>query len=847
MLCQCLKGDRQTLLPVLFGLFCTQAVLTAPLAAQTEIIADTTLDNPTSTFFIPDIVPSIDLYFILGGVEQGENLFHSFEKFSVPETVFALFNNAATTENIIARVTGTEISEIGGFIQTANPANLFLANPNGIEVIQGSVPNIFLGGGSFVATTATDILFPNNAVFDQNTTSLDPLLFVSAPIGLGLSETSKSIDIKGSLANLDGGATILVADGINLEGDFGIDSDISSFGGDVALVSVAGGSQVDLVDTFPIARTDTVGSDINFDFANILFRAPNPEIEQLYLFGDNLTINTFSKIALETDNVDGQGAIATFDFQGDINISDTSGLEFTNPNTGGDTNINIRAQNLTANQAFFLFKTASTTERSTINFDIAEDLVFDDLTRFNVSNGGAQGGSDIIFRANNLRVQGDTVFDIRSESSYLEANNNLPRPEVLFDITEEFTQDSSQILVDNYSATGDGADLRIETARFRMLNGSQLTNSPLRGGNGGKILINASEFLELSGRDTAQDGNILLADSNSAGNSGGVEINTGRLILRDGGIIAAGTFFDGDGGAVTINASESVELSGRSERWASGIYADLLKSSGNGKDITIRTPRLTIQDQAVITTGNFQTLNRSLEGLPAGTGKPGNINIFTQDLRLFRESLLSTNANNTDGGNINIETVTLIALDNSDITANATAGSGGRISITAQGIFGTAFRDRLTSRSDITATSDLGAEFNGVVTLNTPDVDKTSSLDKLPADITDASDQIAAACAAETGSSFALVGRGGIQENPRIALNNGTLWQDLQSYVGESNTTDIQQATRPQDIQQSIEQQPVIQPITSWQTDNAGQIQLVSQVTKSADTLSCRQHQNITS
>ena len=61
-------------------------------------------------------------------------------------------------------------------------------------------------------------------------------------------------------------------------------------------------------------------------------------------------------------------------------------------------------------------------------------------------------------------------------------------------------------------------------------------------------------------------------------------------------------------------------------------------------------------------------------------------------------------------------------------------GSGGRVTITATGIFGLEFRLAETPEtSDITATSNLGPEFNGQVILNTPEVDPTSGLTELSA------------------------------------------------------------------------------------------------------------------
>ena len=58
-----------------------------------------------------------------------------------------------------------------------------------------------------------------------------------------------------------------------------------------------------------------------------------------------------------------------------------------------------------------------------------------------------------------------------------------------------------------------------------------------------------------------------------------------------------------------------------------------------------------------------------------------------------------------------------------DITINANTGTGGKVEITSQAIFGIELRAKLTEKSDITASSELGIA--GVININAPD---TSSI-----------------------------------------------------------------------------------------------------------------------
>ncbi len=115
-------------------------------------------------------------------------------------------------------------------------------------------------------------------------------------------------------------------------------------------------------------------------------------------------------------------------------------------------------------------------------------------------------------------------------------------------------------------------------------------------------------------------------------------------------------------------------------------------------------------------------------------------------------------------------------LSNRNITANATNSFGGQVTINASGIFGTQFRDKQSDvTSDITATSDLGAQFSGTVQINTPDVDPSAGLVDLSTTVVDVEGLVAKNLCTrreEAGSSFVVTGRGGLPPNPYDPLTN---------------------------------------------------------------------------
>ena len=124
----------------LLGLFLLYlSALSSVTHAQTPPITTSGLNTQVSG---PIAVGTQTQYNITGGLrplgsngQPGGNLFHSFGQFNVPTNNIANFLNetALPTSNILARVTGGNLSTIYGTIQTTGfgNANLFLMNPAG--------------------------------------------------------------------------------------------------------------------------------------------------------------------------------------------------------------------------------------------------------------------------------------------------------------------------------------------------------------------------------------------------------------------------------------------------------------------------------------------------------------------------------------------------------------------------------------------------------------------------------------------------------------------------------------------------------------------------------------------
>jgi filamentous hemagglutinin family protein len=383
---------------------------------------------------------------------------------------------------------------------------------------------------------------------------------------------------------------------------------------------------------------------------------------------------------------------------------------------------------------------------------------------------------------------------------------------------------------------GAGGDLTITSDRMRLQNGAALATGTDAAGNAGALSIRARtvELGGLSASGARLTGILSNSGVPATGDGGNVTIDAERLSLEGGAVISVSTFQDGTGGNLTVRASE-ITLQGTSAdgNVGSGFYArgTTPTATGNAGNVLIETQSLRLGDRATINVanrgtgdaGNFtlqtQTLdldNQAIITASTREGEKGNIIIQAQDVYLRRSSEIITNAGNADGGNITIATQNLTALENSDITANAVEGRGGQVSIDAQGIFGTQFRPVQTPQSDITATSEIGPQFSGVVEINTPDVQPASGLLQLPPPVLTSNVEMATGCLADGGNEFTITGRGGLPQDPTQMLRGTAVWPDLRGGLAAQAGADHH--PRGHDLHPSLSETPSpgLKEATGW-------------------------------
>jgi large exoprotein involved in heme utilization and adhesion len=360
--------------------------------------------------------------------------------------------------------------------------------------------------------------------------------------------------------------------------------------------------------------------------------------------------------------------------------------------------------------------------------------------------------------------------------------------------------------------TGNGGTLRITTSRLLIRDGAEVSASSFGTGDGGHVIVRASESVDVLG--TSPDGLVssrLAAETGrplqlpndqrlvETGDGGSLRITTGEMRVQENGKVIVDSRGQGRAGNLEVSA-EAIALNRQGR-----LTAEATGRRGQAGSLSITTDRLIIEEGAAATvssprgqagnltiTANDILLNDGELTANARVGSGANIQLRDLDLLLMQNgSLISAQASGeAGGGNIDInfeaergfaERSFIVAVpdQDSDIVANAVRGTGGNIRIGTQETFGIEEREAISGNdtNDIDASSQEGVQ--GTVTINRPDVDPSQGLANLPTEpVNPQVDQRCQPGGAST-SRFVETGQGGLPPNPGEVEDDSGIWDDL--------------------------------------------------------------------
>ncbi|MEH2237474.1 beta strand repeat-containing protein [Nostoc sp.] len=652
-------------------------------AQQSNIVPDNTLGAESSQ--IIGNFQGLPIEIITGGATRGINLFHSFQEFNISEGRGAYFlSPSADIQNILARVTGNNPSEILGKLGTSGSSspNLFLINPNGIVFGKNASLDV---QGSFIGTTASSVKFGNQGNFSATNPQAAPLLTVNpsallfnqinqsggiinqsqAPAGvnpIGVNVTGlrvpngQSLLLVGGNINLDGGG--LVANGGRVEvaalaapGNVGLNvagNTLSlSVPNDVQLADVSLSNQA-FVSVFGAGGGDIAINARNFDMSN----------SQLYAgIGQNLGDGTT------------QAGDIKLNATGAISLKDSL-LETSIYGRGNAGNIFIQTPNAVSLEFSSVFS--------------------------NIEAGGVGRGGNINITSGSVSLKDKSQL----QTFIRGADTNLNRPagrgdagnvniDVRGAVNITGTRNGSRSAI--YSgvspgATGNGGNINIKSGSLLLTDLATLITSTGGTGNAGNIFIEASDSLSLV--------NGVISSSIGAGavgKGGDINITAGSLYLADNSQLLANIEDAannlpggrGNGGNVNINVRGNVTFANATPGIINGIQANLGQGAiGNSGKISINADSLAINNGS------------SIEARTYGKGDSGSIIINAHDISLDNKdkNTFFSNINNGvnfsgagNAGDIQITTGTLTATNGAYIISDSVGkGNAGNITVDAR-------------------------------------------------------------------------------------------------------------------------------------------------------------------
>lgn len=490
----------------LCGAVTVVAALFSPEMISAQVATDGSL-GPAVTLDGADIEVGQEL-----GSRVGDNLFHSFDRFSIAVDQQVTFTGDEGIDNVISRVTGGEVSTIAGTLQSEVGAEgFFFINPSGVVIEESGSIDV---PAALHVSNATSIRFDDGSEWSTSDRT-DATLTIASPEAFGfLGASSSGVRIDGAEIGVADGATVDVS-GVNVAID-GASVAAPNGGVRVQATGENGEASVGLEITASSGALTIANSSFSGENASILFGGGAVSFEgsevgatdfdgtpsELLISGDTFDLSAVS-FEIRPDEITNL-AVMSLLANNDIRIGEASDLFVNGERIGATTDTQL---SLSAGGDIDILG-GSVVENDNGSNDL-QGLIFMDAVNLTLDEGssllsGATSGTG-------------GFFDIRVTNALL-AGGSL--------IAAEATEDG-----------GIGGAIGVFASEAIILDNARISGSASNGAGGGLVFFGASQL-------SLRNGASIEADLFGDGAAGSIQVDVDELTLDGGSFIATDVFED---------------------------------------------------------------------------------------------------------------------------------------------------------------------------------------------------------------------------------------------------------------------------------------------------------------
>lgn len=646
--------------PKIWGAVSVAVVLFFPATIVAQVVTDGSL-GPVVTLDGADIEVGQGL-----GARVGENLFHSFDRFSIAVDQQVTFTGDEGIENVISRVTGGEVSTIAGTLRSEVGAEgFFFINPSGVIIEESASIDV---PAALHVSNATSIRFDDGSEWSASDRT-DATLTVAAPEAFGFL----------------GASTI----GVHING-----------------------AELEVADS---AALDVVGVNVTIEDAAIA--APNGVVRiqaagSSGLVPASLTIEP-SEGALSVANSSFSGENASIRFGGGAVGFDGVAVGSTDFN-GAPAGLLIAGGVLDLSGVTFFLAPDDLNSSATLALSAQSDIRIGGFSDLFVSGNVADTDTETLIlmsAGGNIAISGGSILENDGGADVLGGLFLVEGIDMTLD-------DGASIISDTTSGIGGLIDIRLRNLSLNgfstiaatatedgglggaigiaatgavALDSGTISASARGGADGGLVAISAPQL-------TLANGAFIEADIFGDGEAGAIGVDVGDLALSGGSFISTDVFDDGGtSGFIDVVAAGAITLSDGS--FISSSSVEGLEIVADGGFIQIAAGALLLEGGSRIATNVFSgqagaiTANVGAIGLidgsqissnAASAGFAGDLTITTGDLALLGGSrIASTGAADAGSGFINLIADNIAMTDGAAIASDTGGAAGGAVTISA--------------------------------------------------------------------------------------------------------------------------------------------------------------------